>query len=285
MSAVKQMTEPSPPQSEKFVTADGLNWHVVETGEIEKPVVLLVHGTAASVHSWRDVMPLLADTHHVVAIDLPGHGLTKYHSASDLSLERMGRGVASVMTSMGLAPTIVAGHSAGAAILAWACARKLFRPEKYVSFNGAFYPYGGAAAGFFSPIAKFFAFNPFVPRILSSVASHATVQRLLRDTGSELSEEGVELYFNLLKQSDHIAAALGMMAAWDLTDMDDNLARISADCIFVAANNDKAVPPDISERAAVRVSRASVMRIDGFGHLLHEENPALAADILKGTRK
>ena len=56
------------------VSAGGLNWNVVEAGQ--GPVVLLVHGTAASVHSWRDVIPLLATTHRVIAMDLPGHGGT-----------------------------------------------------------------------------------------------------------------------------------------------------------------------------------------------------------------
>jgi magnesium chelatase accessory protein len=56
------------------VHAGGLNWAVAEAGQ--GPVVLLVHGTAASLHSWRDVVPLLAATHKVIAMDLPGHGGT-----------------------------------------------------------------------------------------------------------------------------------------------------------------------------------------------------------------
>ncbi len=54
------------------VEAEGLRWHVVEEGE--GPVVLLVHGTAASVHSWRKVIPYLSDHFHVVAVDLPATG-------------------------------------------------------------------------------------------------------------------------------------------------------------------------------------------------------------------
>jgi magnesium chelatase accessory protein len=263
-----------------MVQAAGLNWNVVEAGQ--GPVVLLVHGTAASVHSWRDVIPLLSDSYHVVAIDLPGHGGTSQRSSNDLSLEGMGRGIVAVMMAMNLKPDIVVGHSAGAAILAWACAHKHFTPQQYVSFNGAFYPFAGWAGSFFSPIAKFFAINPFVPRLVSSVASRATVEKLLKDTGSVLSPEGVELYFNLYKQPQQVAAALGMMAAWDLSGMDANFARIDADCVFVAALNDKAVPPATAEKAAARCRKARVLHKPGFGHLLHEENPQLAADIIKG---
>ncbi len=263
-----------------IVQAGGLIWNVVEAGR--GPVVLLVHGTAASAHSWRDIIPLLSDSCHVVAIDLPGHGGTSQRSSRDLSLEGMGAAVVALMTTMNLKPEIVVGHSAGAAILAWACAHKHFKPRSYVSFNGAFYPFAGLAGSLFSPIAKFFAINPFVPRILSNVASRATVEKLLKDTGSTISREGVDLYFSLYKQPQHVAAALGMMAAWDLSGMDANFARIDAECVFVAALNDKAVPPETAIKAAARCRKAKVLHKSGFGHLLHEENPQLAADIIKG---
>ena len=269
--------------SGRFVKTDGLNWHVEEMGQ--GPTILLVHGTAASIHSWRDVLPLLAESYHVVAIDLPGHGQTDSLASSNFKLESMGNGIAAVMRAMNIEPEIVVGHSAGAAILAYVCARKLLRPQTYVSFNGAFYPFAGWSGTLFSPIAKLAAFNPFLPRILSGLASRATVEKLLRDTGSTLSPEGVDLYFNLFKQSNHVAAALGMMASWDLNGMDDNLARLEPNSVFVAGEQDKAVPPDTADRAAARCRNAKSVHIKGLGHLLHEENPSLAAQIIKGTYK
>ena len=266
--------------SQAFVEADGLSWFVETAGQ--GPVILLVHGTAASVHSWRDVIPLLAIDHQVVAIDLPGHGQTKAKSSADFRLERMATGVAAVMTAMGLQPQIVVGHSAGAAILAVACARKAITPQKYISFNGAFYPFGGVAGSLFSPIAKLMAFNSFLPRLLSGYATQAKVEKLLTDTGSIISPEGVDLYFDLLKQPDHVAAALSMMASWDLRGMEDNFVRLAQKCVFVAGDRDKAVPPETADRAAARCRNAQIVHITGLGHLLHEENPSLAAQIIKG---
>ena len=263
-----------------FVQADGLRWHVVEEGD--GPTVLLVHGTAASVHSWRRVIPHLSGRFHVVALDLPGHGQTTSRGSSDLTLPRMAAGVAAVMKALGLSPKIVAGHSAGAAILAEAASRKLIAPTTLVSFNGAFFPFGGLAGSLFSPIAKFVAFNPFVPRLLSGVARPSTVERLLRDTGSEPDPEDIEHYFRLFKDPDHVAAALGMMAAWDLSTMEQALARIEASCIFVAGDNDKAVPPASADKAASRCRHAVTLHYRGYGHLLHEENPRLAAGIIMG---
>lgn len=279
MTAVQRKHDAEPSISERLVQADGLSWHVVESGE--GPTILLIHGTAASVHSWRHVIPHLSRSHHVIAVDLPGHGGTTARSSRDYTLERMGQGIAALMDSMAVSPRIAAGHSAGAAILAWACARHRMRPQAFVSFNGAFYPFGGWAGSLFSPIAKLIAFNGLLPRILSGVASRARVEKLLRDTGSEIDDEGVDAYFKLFTQPSHVAAALGMMAAWNLEGMDDNLSRLTQSCLFVAGDRDKAVPVGTADRAAARCRNGRALHVEGYGHLLHEEDPALAADLIR----
>jgi magnesium chelatase accessory protein len=264
---------------EHLVAADGLRWNVLEQGQGE--TILLLHGTGASIHSWRYAMDLLVKTHHVLAIDLPGHGKTESQSSRDLALDRMARGVTAVLGALKFQPQTVAGHSAGAAVLARMCAQKN-TAKRYVSFNGAFYPIAGPFAALFSPIAKLLAINPFLPRILASIATIDTVRKLLRDTGSDLPPDKVQPYFKLFKEPKHVAGALGMMAAWDLRDVESWFSRIEAECIFVAGSRDKAVPPETADRAAARCRNAKVLHLDGFGHLLHEEAPERAAAIIRG---
>jgi magnesium chelatase accessory protein len=282
MSLARQMTAPTPTVSERLVHAGGLKWRIAEAGK--GPDILLVHGTASSLHSWRDVMPFLAANHHVVAMDLPGHGDTGMRTSRDLSLDGMAAAVAALCETLGLSPVAAAGHSAGAAILVRMCATGSLSPKTLVSFNGAFYPFGGAAGSLFSPIAKLLAFNPFLPRAVSGLTSRSGVERLLRDTGSSLSEAGIDHYFRLLKKPDHVAAALGMMAAWNLRAIENDLAKIKADCVFVTGKRDRSVPPETSDRAAKNCRHSRVLHIDGFGHLLHEENPELAAAIIAGIK-
>lgn len=42
----------------------------------EGPVVVLIHGLGANHEDWRHVVPLLAEDHRVLAVDLPGFGKT-----------------------------------------------------------------------------------------------------------------------------------------------------------------------------------------------------------------
>ena len=106
-----------------FVKAAGLNWHVQQFGlkssnEFNAKKILLLHGTGSTSHTWRDVAPLLALRYHVLALDMPGHGFTSMPSSEEQSLNGMARKVAELLRVMSFTPTLVVGHSAGAAVAA-----------------------------------------------------------------------------------------------------------------------------------------------------------------------
>ncbi len=87
-------------------------------------------------------------------------------------------------------------------------------------------------------------------RAVSGLTSRSSVDRLLRDTVQRSVTKALTHYFRLLKNPDHVAAALGMMAAWNLRGIESDLAKIEADCLFVTGKNDRSVPPETSVRAA-----------------------------------
>jgi len=56
---------------------DGVSVRVAESGSTQATPVLLVHGWGASIYMWRDwFAPLAERGYRVVALDLPGHGLS-----------------------------------------------------------------------------------------------------------------------------------------------------------------------------------------------------------------
>ena len=58
--------------SDRRVLVDGVDLQYLEAGS--GPSLLLVHGHEQSATSWRWVIPVLARTHRVLALILPGHG-------------------------------------------------------------------------------------------------------------------------------------------------------------------------------------------------------------------
>jgi magnesium chelatase accessory protein len=262
----------------RFVDAAGLRWHVQVMGE--GPALLLLHGTGASTHSWRDVMPRLAAHFTVVAPDLPGHAFSNPVPKQSLSLPGMAAAVAMLLKELKLSPVRAAGHSAGAAILVRMAVERLFAPADIVSFNGAFFPVSGVAGQFFSPLAKAVAGASLIQKMFARMADQKAVDRLLRDTGSVLDAEGIALYQKLFSNEGHVAGTLGMMAAWDLHWVPQDLRNLPLPLYLVRALKDRTIKPSDAEKVAKLAPKASIIDMPGLGHLAHEEDPASAAAII-----
>jgi magnesium chelatase accessory protein len=263
----------------RFVAAGGLRWHVQVMGN--GPALLLLHGTGAATHSWRDLLPALARDFTVVAPDLPGHGFTAAPAMAGLSLPGMARAIAALLGVLGVAPALAAGHSAGAAILARMCLEGKISPAGLVSLNGAFLPLGGAPARIFSPLARMLSRVTLVPEIFAwQAADGRVVARLMRGTGSTIDAAGMVYYGRLMRRSGHAAAALGMMAHWDLQPLQRDLPRLTPRLLLIVGSNDRSISPAEARRVARLVPGAKIATMAGLGHLAHEENPAEAARLI-----
>ncbi len=264
-------------QASRFLRAAGLRWHVQVMGE--GPVALLAHGTGASTHSWRGLMPLLARRFTVVAPDLPGHGFTESPGASRLSLPGMAGATGELLTAMGMRPALAIGHSAGAALILRMALDGRIAPRALVGLNAALMPFGGAGSRLFSTLARAMVGLPVVPWLFAwRAADPGAVERVLHGTGSRLDRRTVELYGRLFRSPRHVGAALGMMANWDLEGLVRQMPRLAAPLVLVVGAADRMVAPAASARAAALVPGARVVSLPGLGHLAHEERPDLVAD-------
>ena len=247
----------------------------------EGPTCLLLHGAGGGSHSWRDVAPQLARHLDVIALDLPGHGFTEPLPSRRLSLPGMAESVGDLLDSLQAVPSVVVGHSAGAAVAARLCLDGRAKPRVVVSFNGALRAFRGLAQQFYAPLAKLLVLNPFVPRFVAHGAvSRGTVERLIRQIGSTIDARGLDLYARLLGNPGHVAGTLGMMAGWNLPALERDLPRLATKLVLVACSDDGAVPATDAFAVQEVVPDAEVVFLRHFGHLMHEEKPVMAAEIV-----
>lgn len=271
----------------RFVEAGGLTWHVQIFGDAEpgRPVALLLHGTGASTHSWRDVALLLAREFTVVVPDLPGHGFSGDAGFVHLSLPGMAAALAALLAELRLAPALTVGHSAGAAVLLRMTLDRRIAPSLIASVNGALQPFPGLAGQVFAPIARMLALWPAVPSLFAWRASDPNVVGdLLKRTGSRLDARGAALYGALARNPAHVGAALGMMANWDLPGLQRDLPGMQAlpqtRVLLVAGALDAMVPPSDAAVTQGQIAGSRHVRLKGLGHLAHEEQPGLVTDLI-----
>ena len=260
-----------------FISASGAKWHVQRMGERHKPQALLLHGTGASVHSWRALMPMLAQDFAVTAMDLPRHGFTTGHPPEAMSLPAMAKCIADLTMALDCKPDIIIGHSAGAALALQLALDHGFRAP-IVGLNSALRPFPGPAAQIFPAVAKLLFVNPLVPRIFSRMATfNGEAKRFLfRATGSHIDAEGLACYEALLANPRHTKGALAMMANWDLPTLKIRMREITNPVLLVHSDLDAAIPLDWAKEAHAWLRTSELAVLEGLGHLAHEEAPERA---------
>lgn len=106
---------------------EGLKVRYLERGPADAPVILLVHGYTSSLESWLPWMTELAADHRVIAIDLPGHGLTRAPADWEASPAAYAALIERFAANRKLGKFVVAGESMGG-WAAWEYA--LIHPER-----------------------------------------------------------------------------------------------------------------------------------------------------------
>lgn len=106
-----------------------------------KDAIVLVHGWGCNLDHWRDQIPELSKRTRVLAIDLPGHGLSdKPETKYDMDL--FAAAIDAVMKDAGVERAVLVGHSMGTPVV-----RQFYRkyPQKTLALvivDGGLRPFG-----------------------------------------------------------------------------------------------------------------------------------------------
>ncbi|MEL6520464.1 MAG: alpha/beta fold hydrolase BchO [Pseudomonadota bacterium] len=264
----------------QFLATRPHRWHVQIMGE--GPTVLLLHGAGGASMSWRDLMPRLATRFRVIAPDLPGHGFTRLGAMQRSSLSLMARDLVTLLDKLDAKPDLIVGHSAGGALALQLLEVLLQPPLGVIGFNAALDNFKGVAGWLFPVMAKTLALNPLVAPTLARMTRGGNAKSLIEGTGSTLDPVGVSLYAALIGETRHIDGTLTMMSQWRLEGLQDRLPTIATPTLLVVGDNDRAVPPETSVRAASLMPHAEVIHLPNYGHLAHEEDPKQAEQAVTG---
>ena len=124
----------------------GTRLHYAEMGAADSPVIVCLHGYTDSWHSFRPVMPLLSQTHRVIAVDMRGHGETPA-GHEPYSLDSVAGDVVAVMDALSIQRASVMGHSYGTFVARRVATSFGPRVERLVLIAGGRSPANSAVRG------------------------------------------------------------------------------------------------------------------------------------------
>lgn len=254
--------------------ASGVALRVLEAGPADGPPVLLVHGWAVSAYLWRhNILPLAEAGYRVLALDLPGHGLSEAPSEKGrYTLEAFAAAVLEAMDACGVRRAAVAGQSMGGKVVVQAA---LQAPERVSQLM----LYGAVGFGLIPPWQALSPLIPtppgeliakFIPREVIAFVQHRVYGKL-----GFFTERDVDEYWAPTQFPEVVRAQFQMLQEfhWGLWD-ESRLRQLPMPVHVVFGTRDRTVRPRHAEALARVLPRGRMTWIPDGGHVVMEEVPA-----------
>ena len=254
----------------QFVNVAGLRLHVRDTGATDAPVLILLHGFGASLHTWEPWAQALSLDFRVIRFDLAGAGLTGADPTGDYSDERSVQIIAALMEQRGIPHATLIGHSMGGR-MAWRfAAAQPRRVDKLVLIA----PDGFASAGFEYGKAPEVTFAVKAMRyMLPKALVRASLAPAYADP-AKMTDDIVTRYHDMLLAPQVRPALIARMQQLVLRDPVPMLQDIAAQTLLLWGEKDALIPPAHAQDYVHNMRHAKLVLLPGVGHLPHEESPA-----------
>jgi pimeloyl-ACP methyl ester carboxylesterase len=257
--------------------ADGVRLHAVVAGS--GPAVVLLHGWPQTWYEWRRVMPGLARTHTVIAVDLKGTGQSS-KPVTGYDKVTMAHELDELRGLLGFDRVKVVGHDVGAMVAyAWAATHRDI--VTHLGFLDALLPGASLWDGIFAdPMAWHLKFhmNRDMPEFLIQGREYGYVEAFFRDRGTNhgaFTDEEIGIYARALAQPGATRGSLEWYRAFP-QDADDNrrLAQEPLTIPVLALGGEDRFGPRLVDMLREFAKDVTGGSIPNCGHWVVEERPA-----------
>lgn len=256
--------------------SDGVRLHVRDQGPRDAPVLVLAHGSNASLHTWEPWVRELSGRWRVVSFDFPAHGLTGPSASGVYNGATYVRVVQEMADALGIERFTLAGNSMGGYV-AWRYA--LAHPERLTGLilvDAAGYPRDGGA-----PFVFQLARAPVLGEMFSGLTNRSMLEANLRDVivdDNLVTPAMVTRYHDLLMREGNRDATLKRLRQkQDDPDAWRRIASIATPTLVLWGDADPWIPLSDGERFAREIRGAQLVVYRGIGHIPQEETAARSA--------
>jgi len=253
----------------QFISVDGMNVHYRDEGEGQ--IIILLHGTGASLHTWDSWTEALKKDYRVIRLDLPAYGLTGPHPENKYSIPDYSGFLKTFVDLLKLDNFILAGNSLGGSI-AWYYAVENKEKVELLSLLNS--------GGFFneekeSPIVFKLARAPIVKDILRYFTPRFFIKNTLKEVyfdKSKLTDKKIDTYRDLILRENNREAFIYRTRNKPI-DYTDRLDEIKIPTLILWGDNDAWIPVENAKLFAEKIPNSQVNIMKNTGHIPMEERP------------
>lgn len=270
---------PNPTVRIQYAEVEGLRLHYLESGEGEP--VLLLHGFPTSSHLWRNVMPKIAETHRVIALDLPGFGQSAKPLDASYSFNFHDRVLEAFLQKINVDRLNLVVHDLGGPVgMYWAAKH----PEKVIRLallNTLVYPE-------FSTAVKLFGLAIRTPLLKDWVAGPGGIAWAMKFGVERKDQMTPEVLRPYQTPFEEIPARRAMLKAGERLGIKgfrfitEKLPDFTVPVRLVYGENDR-ILPDVAEtmqRIKKDLPQAEISPLPNCGHFLQEDEPERVGELL-----
>lgn len=271
--------------SHRRVRARGIEFHLAEAGAGEN-VVLCLHGWPQHWYEWRHLMPALAGSHRVLALDLRGFGWSDAPRGG-YEKEALADDVLAVLDELGVERLDLVGHDWGGWIGFLLCLREPERFKRYLALN--ILPPWTSLRAMAPHLWRFWyqwlILSPgigyrlhrsgqFVPRVLVG----ASVRRQVWDDAT------LHAFSDTFTEPGRARAGVQMYRTFNLREVPEIArgryakARLEVPTRLLFGTGDSALRYSILEGAERGAAEMGIELVEECGHFIADEMPELVAD-------
>lgn len=266
--------KPTPTQTARYVTARGQQLRYVRDGR--GPTVVLIHGYGESLIAWRGVFDLLAQDADVIALDLPGFGLSS-KPARGYATDSIAATVLAALQTLGVGRAVLVGHSLGGAVSSAAALAAPDRIRALVLLDPAV-----VGAPLAVPEGRPGDFSVDAAR--RAVARYEAMRTRFTPPHDPqwLEESASALAYLPAQDSAYAASAAAVLAEFDFGYLTpERVLRLQQPTLVVWGEYDPVLPLSAGRALAASLPHAEFRVVERSWHRPHEERPAETAQIVR----
>ena len=257
---------------DKFINAAGCALRVSDSEKGDRCVVLL-HGYLEAIEVWESFAKLLKARYRVVALDLPGHGISEVKGEVH-TMEFLADVVCGVLDTMKIEKCTLVGHSMGGYVALAFAEKYPDRLDGIVLFHST--PNADSEQKKLDRSKVIELIDAGKKELLARMAPGKGFAAENRTKFADTIEDLAELVG--ITEDDGIKALLrGMMQRGDKNEM---LRALKVPQLFIFGRKDEYISPQTAEKIAAEHPQAHVVFLENSGHMGFIEQPEAAADAL-----
>jgi pimeloyl-ACP methyl ester carboxylesterase len=235
----------------------------------ELPVLVLVHGFAASLQSYDLWAEDLAKDYHLVLVDLPGQGLSGPDPGGDYSVEKSVKVIASLLDHLDLRDVTLIGHSMGGQMAWTLTGRGNPRIVRLVLIAPAGFESADQAYGQKIELPGYVGVVEWcLPRFLVAWGLAGAF-----GDPAKLTDQIIDRFWDLLRAPGNRHATLERLRQYKISDPKDLLRQIVMPVLLLWGTKDQLIPVANAQDYLRDMPQATLKLYDGVGHVPMEESP------------